>query len=389
LVGLSFDPAATVTFGGIMLNLATCTDFISDQQIKVSTAASSFSLEKLRDEPMTVFLIAPDVETNATWLRLVITSAMKALKNRANVLTPPKHRCMFLIDEFGSMGQIADIPRDIAQMSGLGLDFTLIVQNLGQLKDHYGEAAKTTILGNCGYQWFCFIKELETAKYLSESLGKKTVRTTGTSTSQGTSGEHPTSGTSTTYGETGRDLLTPDEILNLGRDAAILLNPSTHPHYLRTLDYFNLPAAFQVFKNSYPQFYWQPPLTFDDNPYWHDAEKEAREKRERLAREKLERERQQKAKLERERQERERQEQAKRDQEKQERDKQKQEKPGARTEPMTEKRAREILEVPPDATKAQIKDAYNRLMKRVHPDMGGSNFFAAQLNEAKEVLLGD
>jgi hypothetical protein len=28
------------------------------------------------------------------------------------------------------------------------------------------------------------------------------------------------------------------------------------------------------------------------------------------------------------------------------------------------------------------------LMKRVHPDLGGSNFFAKQLNEARDLLLG-
>jgi hypothetical protein len=32
--------------------------------------------------------------------------------------------------------------------------------------------------------------------------------------------------------------------------------------------------------------------------------------------------------------------------------------------------------------------AHNRLMKRVHPDAGGSNFFAKQLNAARDVLLG-
>jgi hypothetical protein len=32
--------------------------------------------------------------------------------------------------------------------------------------------------------------------------------------------------------------------------------------------------------------------------------------------------------------------------------------------------------------------AYNRLMKQVHPDVGGTNFFAKQLNEARETLCG-
>ena len=52
------------------------------------------------------------------------------------------HRCMFLVDEFGSIGHIADVPRDIVIMAGYGLDLTLIVQGLDQLKHHYGEGRR-------------------------------------------------------------------------------------------------------------------------------------------------------------------------------------------------------------------------------------------------------
>ena len=247
------------TYSGIMSNLAESTKFLSDPQIKASTASSSFSMEKIRDKYMTVFIVIPHdrIQTHATWLRLVIAAAMQAIKNRSRIRTPAHHRCMFLIDEFGSIGHIADVPRDIAIMSGYGLDLTLIIQGLDQLKHHYGEA-KNTILSNCGYKWFCYVGDLDTAKYLSETLGKKTVQTVGTSTSQGTNKGGETEGSSTTYGETGRDLLTPDEVLNLGKDVAILLNPITSPGYLRTIDYWRLREEFS---DVYPS------LTYDDNPY--------------------------------------------------------------------------------------------------------------------------
>ena len=259
---------APETYSAIMANLAENTKFLSDPRIKDSTSSSSFSLKTLLDAFTTVYIVVPHdrILTHATWLRLVIAAAMQGIKSGDKRLKP-HHRCMFLIDEFGSIGNIADIPRDIALMSGYGLDFTLIVQGLDQLKDHYGEA-RGTILSNCAFKWFCFVNDIETAKYLSESLGKATVRTVGKSLSTGQNPGGGTEGESTNYGEVGRDLLTPDEILNIGREVAILLNPRGLPFYLRPVDYWNLPDAFAYLQEEYAQFYWDPPLAYDDNPYF-------------------------------------------------------------------------------------------------------------------------
>jgi DnaJ domain len=54
---------------------------------------------------------------------------------------------------------------------------------------------------------------------------------------------------------------------------------------------------------------------------------------------------------------------------------------------MTPDEAYRILGLAPGATPEQIKEAHHRLMIKLHPDHGGSDYLATQINRARDVLL--
>lgn len=63
--------------------------------------------------------------------------------------------------------------------------------------------------------------------------------------------------------------------------------------------------------------------------------------------------------------------------------------PPTNTARLTEAEACSILGLEPNADPETIRAAHRRLMQRLHPDRGGSDYLAAQINAAKRRLLGD
>jgi DnaJ family protein C protein 19 len=62
--------------------------------------------------------------------------------------------------------------------------------------------------------------------------------------------------------------------------------------------------------------------------------------------------------------------------------------PGRSSGPMTREEAYQVLGLHQNATQSEIREAHRRLMRGAHPDAGGSDWLAARINQARDILLG-
>jgi DnaJ-like protein len=61
--------------------------------------------------------------------------------------------------------------------------------------------------------------------------------------------------------------------------------------------------------------------------------------------------------------------------------------PRGRPPPMTRDEALQILGLDSSANHEDVQREYRRLMKKLHPDLGGSSYLAAKINQARDALL--
>jgi len=210
----------------VLSNAQRHTHFLDSPRIAKCLARSDFAFSDLRHRITSVFLVLPPnrMDAYSRWLRLLVSQALQDIARDAEALTATtgaqsasqrlSSPTLFLLDEFAALGRLEAVERAMGLMAGYGLQLWPILQDMSQLKDLYGERAGTFI-ANAGVQQVFGVNDFETAKWLSQMIGQETA---GFQTDSFKPGDGP----SFSNNLTGRDLLTPDEIMQLPPERQLL-----------------------------------------------------------------------------------------------------------------------------------------------------------------------
>lgn len=227
--------------GSVISTAQKSTAFMDDPRIAAAVSRSDFNLANIKAELMTVYMVLPanKIGPNARFVRAFIGSVIAAITSST---TQPAHRVAFLLDEFGQLGYMKQIEDAVSLLRGYGLAFWVFIQDLSQLKGVYPKWQ--TFLANSA-KTFYGTDDYDTAKYVSDSLGKATIeyetenigQNSGTGLSGGGGSMNRGKSTGTSQQLAGRDLLTPDEVMRLGPERPIVLVKGEYPYQLTRLNY--------------------------------------------------------------------------------------------------------------------------------------------------------
>lgn len=209
------------------------------------TSRDDLSLGTLGDRKRVIFAVIPDNDTSFNYIvGMLYSQAFQELYYAADNFhggrLPIPVRV--LMDEFANIALPDDFEHILSTCRSRGISINIVVQNMAQLKALFKDSWEN-ITGNCDTLLYLGGNEQSTHEYISKALGKETIDTRTHGITRGRSGS-----SNTNYQNTGRELMTPDEVRMLSNRKALLFirgeRPvidfkyplKKHPNYKRTSD---------------------------------------------------------------------------------------------------------------------------------------------------------
>lgn len=222
-----FKMGAGKTLKSILISVGVRLSAFNLPQIARLTYTDDLHLEELGEKKVALFCCIPDSDKSLNYLvgmiygQLIQTLYYVADRKYKGRLPVPVH---LLIDEAPNIA----LPTDnflpwLSTMRSRNIFCSYIAQNMAQLKALFKEQWES-LVGLCDEFLYLGGNEKETHKYISELMGKETLDTNTYVRSRGRSGSF-----SVNDQQTGRELLTPDEVRMLDNRKAILFVRGERP----------------------------------------------------------------------------------------------------------------------------------------------------------------
>src|SRR2546428_6476080 len=145
-----------------------------------------------------------------------------------------------MLDEFPALGRVDFLQTALAYLPGYGITAYLIVQDLAQLAQTYGR--DESIISNCHVRVAYTANKVETAKVISEMAGTMTVHREAR-TYTGNRLSPVLLHVMASEQEVRRPLLTPDEVMRLPDDTALIFVAGRAPRFRRGNPYYTDPLG--------------------------------------------------------------------------------------------------------------------------------------------------
>ena len=255
-----FKQAAGKTAKSILVSAAVRLASFTLPEIQRITGTDDMELGKLGERKQAIFCIIPD--SNDASLNFLVgmlyTQAFQELYFQADKVhhgaLPVPVRLMF--DEFANVALPDGYARLQATMRSRNIMSTIILQNISQLKALFKDDWEG-IIGNADSFLYLGGNEQSTHKYISELLGKETIDTRTSSQSKGRNGSF-----SQNFQQTGRELMTPDEVRRLDNKSAIVLIRGEKPVIDEKYDILKHPNIHRTEDGGAPPYLHTPLRAF-------------------------------------------------------------------------------------------------------------------------------
>ncbi len=212
-----------------------------DPIIAMNTRNHDFKITDFihHEKPISLYLGIPpsDITRTMPLMRLMLQMILSRLTESLEPHTQSSQRrqVLLMLDEFPQFGKLPFFEKALSYSAGYNIRAYLVSQDMQQIYKEYGH--DQSIVSNCGIRIAYAPNTLETAKYLSESLGSTTLRQKHIHYS-GRRFQWLMNNMSISEQDTKRPLLTPDELMRLPQDVALIFKNGVAPIYGNKIYYY-------------------------------------------------------------------------------------------------------------------------------------------------------